>query len=418
MYNPLVVFFCFHYIILFPQVFASKQGRILSYSLPESRLLKKAFGYDEDTYLNFTELTQKYDYSSEEHTVTTQDGYNLKVFRIRSKCETAKGYPVILLHGVYDSSDAWILAGPKLGLGYILADNCYDVWAANHRGNTYSRSHVSLNPDTDPEFWNYSFDEHGNFDVPAIIDYVINKTGRPKVYYIGHSQGTTDFFVLGSLRPEYNNKVHLSVHLAPVAWMKYLQSPIPKLLAPQTKLIKTLLDDLGFRELFAKQQILHFILEKLCQIAPEPICGTGLALATGYKHASISPRTIAVAFGHLLVGGSTKTLAHFGQLIYTKKFQRYDEGREGNMIRYGTGKPPDYNLTLVSSPVLLVCGKSDWLSSLADINELSSRLPNLVEEYVVPDPSWSHNNHVWGVNAPKYVFDKILGYFKVYDDMR
>ena len=37
---------------------------------------------------------------------------------------------------------------------YILADIGYDVWLGNARGNTYSRSHVSLASD-DPKFWDF-----------------------------------------------------------------------------------------------------------------------------------------------------------------------------------------------------------------------------------------------------------------------
>lgn len=91
----------------------------------------------------------------------------------------------------------------------------------NARGNYYSRRHRSLNPDAilNTDFWRFSWDEIGNIDLPTMIDYALENTNRPRLHYIGHSQGTTAFWVMASLRPEYNQKI-ISMHaLAPVAYM-------------------------------------------------------------------------------------------------------------------------------------------------------------------------------------------------------
>ena len=41
---------------------------------------------------------------------------------------------------------------------YVLADNGYDVWLGNYRGNRYSRRHLTLNPDSlfNRDFWQFS----------------------------------------------------------------------------------------------------------------------------------------------------------------------------------------------------------------------------------------------------------------------
>lgn len=36
-----------------------------------------------------------------------------------------------------------------------------------------------------------SFDEMAKFDLPAAINFILEKTGHEKLYYIGYSQGTT-----------------------------------------------------------------------------------------------------------------------------------------------------------------------------------------------------------------------------------
>jgi lysosomal acid lipase/cholesteryl ester hydrolase len=37
---------------------------------------------------------------------------------------------------------------------YVMADEGYDVWLGNARGNTYSREHVNLTAKK-KEFWNF-----------------------------------------------------------------------------------------------------------------------------------------------------------------------------------------------------------------------------------------------------------------------
>ena len=36
----------------------------------------------------------------------------------------------------------------------------------------------------------------GVYDVPAVIDYILTTTGQPDLFYVGHSMGTTMFFVI------------------------------------------------------------------------------------------------------------------------------------------------------------------------------------------------------------------------------
>lgn len=74
----------------------------------------------------------------------------------------------------------------------------------------------------------YSWHEIGYYDIPALIDYILNKTGHTKLYYIGYSQGTTVFCVMASERPEYNDKVEGMISLAPVVYLANQKSPLIK----------------------------------------------------------------------------------------------------------------------------------------------------------------------------------------------
>lgn len=93
----------------------------------------------------------------------------------------------------------------------------------NVRGNTYSRNHTRLNPNQD-KFWDFTLDEIGRYDVPATIDYILDLTGKSQLHYVGHSQGTTIFWIMCSEKPEYNQKVQLMQALGPVAFLKHTKS--------------------------------------------------------------------------------------------------------------------------------------------------------------------------------------------------
>lgn len=41
------------------------------------------------------------------------------------------------------------------------------------------------------KYWDFSFDEIAKYDVEANVNYVKRASGKDKVIYIGHSQGST-----------------------------------------------------------------------------------------------------------------------------------------------------------------------------------------------------------------------------------
>lgn len=79
--------------------------------------------------------------------------------------------------------------------------------------------------------------EIGIYDLPSIIDYVLQTTGHQSILYVGVSMGTTAFFVMCSERPENNAKVQYMVALAPVAYLNYITS-VAMLMTP----VKDVLD--------------------------------------------------------------------------------------------------------------------------------------------------------------------------------
>lgn len=103
---------------------------------------------------------------------------------------------------------------------YILVEAGFDVWLGNARDNLYGRKNLVRNPKNEPkEFWDFTFHEIAVFDLPAMTDYVISKTGQEKIFFIGHSQGTLESYIFLAERPEYNYKFHSVFSFAPLSFM-------------------------------------------------------------------------------------------------------------------------------------------------------------------------------------------------------
>jgi lysosomal acid lipase/cholesteryl ester hydrolase len=64
------------------------------------------------------------------------------------------------------------------------------------------------------------------YDLPAVIEYVLGHRGQKDLYYIGHSMGTTVFFVLNTFLPQYNAKFRLMTGMAPISYMAFSPSQI------------------------------------------------------------------------------------------------------------------------------------------------------------------------------------------------
>lgn len=78
--------------------------------------------------------------------------------------------------------------------------------------------------------FNFSFHEMGYYDCAAFIDYILNKTSKDSLTYIGHAQGATQFFILASTKPKYITKVNHMIAFAPFTHMAEIPHPIIQLL--------------------------------------------------------------------------------------------------------------------------------------------------------------------------------------------
>lgn len=112
----------------------------------------------------------------EMHQVVTKDNYILGLYRIPGKFGEAPpdfSKPAILLqHGLGTDMMQWVMARPEDAPAFVLARAGYDVWMGNNRGTTHSYGHTKLNHKKDREYWHFTWEQMGTYDVPAIIDHI------------------------------------------------------------------------------------------------------------------------------------------------------------------------------------------------------------------------------------------------------
>ncbi|CAJ0940269.1 unnamed protein product [Ranitomeya imitator] len=293
--------------------------------------------------------------------------------------------PVVFLqHGLLADGSNWVTNMANNSLGFILADAGYDVWMGNSRGNTWSRKHKTLTPDEE-EFWAFSYDEMATLDLPAVINFILQKTGQEQIYYIGHSQGTTIGFIAFSSLPQLAKKVKMFFGLAPVATIKFSSSPLAKLSIVPEFVIKDLF---GKKEFLPQTELIKWLATHFC------------------THES----RVNVYSTHCPSGTSVQNIIHWAQAVKSGELKSFDYGIKGNILHYNQTVPPFYTVKDMKIPTALWSGGSDWLADRKDMALLLTQVSNLVHHKEIPD--WEHLDFIWGLDAPERMYNEIIQLLK------
>lgn len=162
---------------------------------PISKVGEHLYGPEKRLKLDLGYYMQLAGYKLEEHLVTTEDGFQIVLHHLIDPDEPvekrAKRYPVLLQHGLMQSSAAFCTSG-RSSLGPYLLECGYDVWLGNNRNGFHPR-HTKYTR-WNPKVWQWGVREMGTKDMPAMLNFIKNKTGSSKVALASHSQGTTQVF--------------------------------------------------------------------------------------------------------------------------------------------------------------------------------------------------------------------------------
>lgn len=290
---------------------------------------------------------------------------------------------------------------------FILARAGYDVWLGNNRGSKYSIWHRTLNHKTDKQYWDYYQEEMGTQDVPSFIEkilyekgleekalreennpttagsstsnqnkfnIVLNEKHTQHVSYIGHSEGTTQFLLGASLKPDYFKKrVNFAVLMAPVAVPHHVCGPLNYFAHHIDEFVEDIVYPNHMWNLISPHVSAGVgTMDVVCKIPMlKPLCKQFWDAVTDPTLAN--PDRVDMA-SHVPSGQTWRALVYYAQLIVSGNYTRYDYGSpEKNEAVYGPGvtHPPYVPLKEnYQVPTAVFYGDVDPLSVTEDVVEL------------------------------------------------
>nr|CAB3486592.1 unnamed protein product [Digitaria exilis] len=356
-------------------------------------------------------------YNCEEHTVTTADGYILSLQRIPggrgdSGQSAAGKIPVLLQHGLLMDGVTWLVNSPAESLGYILADSGYDVWIANSRGTVYSRGHTTLSS-SDPEYWDWSWDELASDDLSAVVQYVYARSGQQKMHYVGHSLGTLIAFAALSERWQLG-MLRSAGLLSPIAYLERVSSPLAR--AAADVFLGEALYWLGLDEFDPTGETVHKLVTDVCSL-PGINCYNLMSVFTG-DNCCLDNSSVQVFLAHEPQASATKNMIHLAQMIRRGTIAKYDYGNAAdNTKHYGQATPPPYDVSAIPDdfPLFLSYGGKDSLSDPQDVAHLIRSLQShdsdkLTVQYL---DDYAHADFVMAGNANERVYAPLMAFFKL-----
>ena len=357
-------------------------------------------------------------YNFEEHKIRTEDGYILTAWRIPKKINDTnnkKRNPIILQHGLIDSSYTWLILEKEFSLPFYLVDNNYDVWLTNTRGNAVCFEHENKDEydshDAYSKYWDFSFHEMAIYDLPANVNYIKLITGFNKVNYISHSQGGLIYFILYSINPIFiENNINFFFSLGTVVTTYTSNS----LLVKYGSFLKMsdYLNFLHIKNNFVFDMEFYHLIGKFCKYFKSTcFLFVNFIISNGFNTHRINIKKLFSEFLFAPAGTSAKNLSHWNQIYLRKKFSQYDYGKKKNKEIYGSEEPPEYNLTeFINYKVktILYISDMDPFSNWNDLNHLLKYLKNNTNVKIKKMVNYNHLDFLWSDDAKKDIYDEIV----------
>ncbi|KAI1292791.1 Lipase member N [Halotydeus destructor] len=387
-------------------------------------------GAEDDASRNIVQLIESRGFEAVEFSPRTPDGYILNLVRIVNPFNKfQKPKPVILQHGLFTSGSSWLWqpggdAEPSKNprtvrhgdrtngnLGFVLANYGYDVWISNFRGNSYSQNHSNMEAGLFGKFWEFSINELARLDISTVVRYVMKKTLKKRIAFVGHSLGASSMLASLSLYKDFNDIIKPAILLSPFTRTSNSSSVMSalKIFAPfSTTALRYMPFAFGPQLKLGGDQ-----LTLDCGVAlVQSLCLIMMGIAVGYDSKQLNRSHQSVYMAHASEPTSSWVYDHFVQNSISNKFNMFDYGPVDNARHYGLSKqePPEFKLSSISNEfIALFYSKSDSITAIEDVQWTKQQMAaDPFIDYVIPVDSWNHMDFVWAMDTGKYINPQVL----------
>lgn len=121
-----------------------------------------------------------------------------------------------------------------------------------------------------------------------------------------------------------------------------------------------------FYDIMKENEVEAFLVSGLCKMIGD-VCAMLAAGTFNWNEVIDNGKRYADKLAHQPAGAGWKNLIHYGQIIQSGRFQRFDYGKATNLKKYGSEQPPEYDLSKIKVKTALFTGDVDILADPEDV---------------------------------------------------